>query len=49
MYGNLIPLKAISPAKKEITNKIMIEDHKKCDNMLLDTHHEKLEILKKYA
>jgi len=49
MYGNLIPLKAISPAKKEVTNQMMMESHKQCDDMLLENHHKKLETLKKLA
>jgi len=46
---NLLPLNAISPAKKEVTNKIMEESYKQCDNMMKRNHQMKLDALKQLA
>jgi len=48
-FDATIPLNAISPAKKEVTNKIMEESYKQCDNMMKKNHQMKLEALKQLA
>lgn len=47
--GSLLPLNAISPAKKEQTNKIMENSYKQCDGMMQKNHQLKLEALKQLA